>query len=85
MNATEWNHNWTSKKHRAMATELIYSRERLGALRYELLSVFRIMNRVEYQLTENEYWNWVSDKKIQCDALEADEFCDKITKEINQE
>jgi hypothetical protein len=68
-----------------MATELIYSRERLGALRYELLSVFRIMNRVEYQLTENEYWNWVSDKKIQCDALEADEFCDKITKEINQE
>ncbi|KAG2216022.1 hypothetical protein INT46_007082 [Mucor plumbeus] len=63
---TEYNYRWISKQHRLMAAELGYSRERLGALRYELLSTFRILNRVEYQLLETEYLNWVSDKQLDC-------------------
>lgn len=62
----EWKDPWYSKIHRSLADELSYSRERLGAIRYELLSSFRILNKVEYQLVENEYWNWVADQKLKC-------------------
>lgn len=70
---TQYNYAWSSKQHRWMAAELSYSRERLGAIRYELLSTFRVLNRVEYQLLETEYWNWISDRRLgctdDCDAL----------------
>lgn len=62
----QWKEPWYSKIHRSLADELSYSRERLGAIRYELLSSFRILNKVEYQLLENEYWNWVADQKLKC-------------------
>lgn len=75
---TEYNYQWTSKQHRLMAAELGYSRERLGALRYELLSTFRILNRVEYQLLETEYWNWISDKQLDCT-----DDCEALLKEIS--
>ena len=75
---TEYNYRWISKQHRLMAAELGYSRERLGALRYELLSTFRILNRVEYQLLETEYLNWVSDKQLDCK-----DDCEALLKEIS--
>lgn len=62
----QWEYQWFSKHHRIMAEEFGYSRERVGVIRYELLSAFRILNKVEYQLLENEYWNWLSDNKLKC-------------------
>lgn len=78
---TQWKYPWFSKLHRDMADELGYSRERLGAIRYELLSSFRILNRVEYQLLEIEYWNWLSDQKLMCSNYDKSPVC----KEIDQE
>ncbi|KAI8643269.1 hypothetical protein BD408DRAFT_431652 [Parasitella parasitica] len=75
---TQYNYHWTSRQHRLMAAELGYSRERLGAIRYELLSTFRMLNRVEYQLLETEYWNWISDKQLDCT-----EDCEALLKEIS--
>jgi hypothetical protein len=76
---TQYKYQWTSKQHRHMAMELGYSRERLGAIRYELLSTFRILNRVEYQLLENEYWNWIHDKKLTC---QKENLCEALENEI---
>lgn len=78
----QWKHAWFDKLHRNMAQELGYSRERLGAIRYELLSTFRMLNRVEYQLLEIEYWNWLSDQKLMC--LNQDNklaICEVLNKE----
>ncbi|CAO0795768.1 unnamed protein product [Mucor circinelloides] len=75
---THYNYAWSSKQHRLMAAELGYSRERLGAIRYELLSIFRVLNQVEYQLLETEYWNWISDRQLNCR-----EDCDALLKEIS--
>lgn len=77
---TQYNYQWSSKQHRHMAMELSYSRERLGAIRYELLSIFRILNRVEYQLLENEYWNWILDKQLNC---QKENLCKALENEIN--
>ncbi|KAF1805942.1 hypothetical protein FB192DRAFT_1365244 [Mucor lusitanicus] len=75
---THYNYAWSSKQHRWMAAELSYSRERLGAIRYELLSTFRVLNRVEYQLLETEYWNWISDRQLDCK-----EDCDALLNEMS--
>lgn len=78
----QWKYPWFSKLHRDMAEELGYSRERLGAIRYELLSTFRILNRVEYQLLEIEYWNWLSDQKLMCTSNhDKSAVCEEIDKE----
>lgn len=79
--AQQWKYPWFSKLHRDMADELGYSRERLGAIRYELLSTFRILNRVEYQLLEIEYWNWLSDQKLMCSNQGESSVCKEIAKE----
>ncbi|KAK4513061.1 Glutaredoxin [Mucor velutinosus] len=75
---THYNYAWSSKQHRWMAAELGYSRERLGAIRYELLSTFRVLNQVEYQLLETEYWNWISDRQLDCT-----DDCDALLKEMS--
>lgn len=79
----QWKDPWYSKVHRSMADELSYSRERIGAIRYELLSTFRILNKVEYQLLENEYWNWVADQKLRCRKNKklSKELCKIVEKE----
>ncbi|GAN05638.1 hypothetical protein MAM1_0097d05110 [Mucor ambiguus] len=75
---THYNYAWSSKQHRWMAAELGYSRERLGAIRYELLSTFRVLNQVEYQLLETEYWNWISDRQLDCT-----DDCDALLNELS--
>ncbi|KAG2233388.1 hypothetical protein INT48_000391 [Thamnidium elegans] len=78
----QWKYTWFDKLHRNMADELGYSRERLGAIRYELLSTFRILNSVEYQLLEIEYWNWLSDQKLKClNGKNMVSVCEVVNKE----
>ena len=79
----QWRNPWFSKEHRYIAQDLGFSRERLGAIRYELLSTFRILNRVEYQLVENEYWNWLADQKLQCrkNKIVSKELCQAFEQE----
>ncbi|KAI8053147.1 uncharacterized protein B0P05DRAFT_561784 [Gilbertella persicaria] len=72
-------YQWTSKQHRTMAAEIDIMKERLGVLRYELLSNFRILNLIECQLLENEYYNWVSDKMLHC---QEDGLCQLLEDEL---
>lgn len=78
LNVIDWKYKWNTREHKKVAVELSYSRERVGRLRYEILSLLRILNRVEYQLLENEYFNWLWDKKVNCEK----NVCELIDQEI---
>ncbi|KAI7865519.1 hypothetical protein BDF14DRAFT_1883469 [Spinellus fusiger] len=78
-----WNYTWFSTRHRHMAVELIYTRERLGAMRYELLAAFRMLNSIEQHIVESEYQNWLLDGYLRCeDGVYDLEGCDGIRKEL---
>ncbi|KAI8364665.1 uncharacterized protein BYT42DRAFT_589984 [Radiomyces spectabilis] len=82
----ESNYSWYSGQHRLMAAELRYTRERLGALRYELLAAFRMLNGMERRALESEYWNWLLDENIRCqqnDTLKRKTPCEEVQKEIS--
>ncbi|KAI8367897.1 hypothetical protein EDC96DRAFT_506449 [Choanephora cucurbitarum] len=70
---------WSSRQHRIMAAEISIMKEKLGVLRFELLSNFRILNLIEHQLLENEYHNWVADQLLDC---KEDAVCHLLRKEI---
>ncbi|KAI8342234.1 hypothetical protein BD560DRAFT_359388 [Blakeslea trispora] len=71
---------WSSKQHRRMAAEISIMKEKLGVLRFELLSSFRVLNLIEHQLLENEYHNWVADQLIDC---KEDDVCKLLKHEID--
>ncbi|KAG0165898.1 SNF1-interacting protein [Apophysomyces sp. BC1015] len=82
VDAMHINHKWFSARHRRMAGELSYTRERLGAMRYELLSAFHMLNGVEHRLLESEYWNWLLDENLRCKTEYLTEGCDEVLQEI---
>lgn len=49
-----------------MGAELKYTRERLGTLRYEVLTAFQLLNAMDRRILENEYWNWLIDEQLRC-------------------
>ncbi|KAI9468461.1 MAG: hypothetical protein EXX96DRAFT_513009 [Benjaminiella poitrasii] len=55
--------DWVTKEHAWVAAELSYAKQRLGAIRYELLSAWKIMNGVERELLEAERENWLTDQR----------------------
>ncbi|KAI8069220.1 hypothetical protein BC940DRAFT_298190 [Gongronella butleri] len=61
-----WKYQWMHVRHRLMAAELVYTREQLAALRYELLTSFRMLNTMDQRVLESEYWNWLLDQRIRC-------------------
>lgn len=44
-----------------------YTREQIAALRYELLTAFKLLNNMEQRLIQSEYWNWLLDQKLKCE------------------
>ncbi|KAI9019344.1 hypothetical protein CLU79DRAFT_758381 [Phycomyces nitens] len=80
-----WKYTWFSPRHRRMAAELTYTRERLGALRYELLAAFRMLNSIEQHIVESEYWNWLLDRNLQCESgtERGLDGCEEVRKELS--
>lgn len=46
--------------------DLLFSRERLAILRHDTLVIFQLLNQVDFQLSENEYVNWLLDGRLEC-------------------
>lgn len=65
-NSVGWKHTWFSARHQLMGAELKYTRERLGTLRYEVLTAFQLLNAMDRRILENEYWNWLIDEQLRC-------------------
>lgn len=76
-------YTWFDARHRLMATEMTYTRHKLGTLRLELLNAFGVLNAMERRVIENEYWNWLSDERLRC--LDAPGQGDMDCKEVEQE
>ncbi|CAO3668979.1 unnamed protein product [Rhizopus stolonifer] len=49
MNLIDWKYTWRDRQHKSIAFELGYSRERIGTLRYKVLSILRVLNHLEGQ------------------------------------
>ncbi|ORX60370.1 hypothetical protein DM01DRAFT_1300121 [Hesseltinella vesiculosa] len=85
-----WKYHWVNVRHRLMAAELIYTREQLAALRYELLTSFRLLNTMDQRLLESEYWNWLLDQRVRCFADTEDQLhstkqlCQEVQVELDQ-
>ncbi|KAI7870123.1 hypothetical protein BDF14DRAFT_144215 [Spinellus fusiger] len=59
-------YRWFSGKHYSMAMDIDSSRERVAVIRHDLLVTFKILNKVDTQLLENEYMNWLQDNQQKC-------------------
>jgi hypothetical protein len=63
------------------SVDLLFSRERLAILRHDTLVIFRLLNQVDAQLSENDYVNWLLDGRLECHAgvtLENAAKCEAI-------
>lgn len=60
--------NWFTSYHRHFAYELLFTRERIGLLRYDIMVVFQTLNNIERRLLETEYVNWLLDGQLRCAA-----------------
>lgn len=60
------NRHWYSGDHYRLAVDLDISRERIAMLRHDMLIIFQVLNKVDSQLVENEYMNWLLDTRLKC-------------------
>lgn len=60
------NRSWYSVDHYRLAVDLDISRERIAMLRHDMLIIFQVLNKVDSQLVENEYMNWLLDTRLKC-------------------
>lgn len=80
-----YKHNWYSARHRQLATDLLFSRERVAMLRHDALVLFQLVNEVDAQLLENEYTNWLMDIHLQCLSPEFDNnemHCNDVKRQL---
>ncbi|KAI9025139.1 hypothetical protein CLU79DRAFT_833800 [Phycomyces nitens] len=79
-------HQWFSGKNYKMAIELDSSRERIAIMRHDLLTIFRMLNKVDTQLLENEYMNWLKDNRQKCKEYSSNVYdlvqCDRIDAQL---
>lgn len=57
---------WHSVDHYRLAADLELSRERIAMLRHDMLTIFQVLNRVDSQLIESEFMNWLLDARLKC-------------------
>ena len=60
------NQTWYNVDHYRLAMDLDVSRERIAVLRHDMLVTFQVLNKVDAQLIENEYTNWLLDARLKC-------------------
>ncbi|KAF7724746.1 SNF1-interacting protein [Apophysomyces ossiformis] len=77
----EQQHNWYNMKHYKLATDLDISRERVAMLRHEMLTIFQLLNKVDGQLLENEYMNWLLDNRLKC-SEQDNAICDEVNEQL---
>ncbi|KAL0086490.1 hypothetical protein J3Q64DRAFT_1639096 [Phycomyces blakesleeanus] len=79
-------HQWFSGKNYKMAIELDSSRERIAVMRHDVLTIFRMLNKVDTQLLENEYMNWLMDNRQKCKKQSSNAYdlvqCDHIDAQL---
>ncbi|KAL9545535.1 hypothetical protein MBANPS3_007111 [Mucor bainieri] len=58
--------HWYDVEHYRLAVDLDMSRDRIAMLRHDMLTIFQVLNRLDTQLVENEYTNWLLDTRLKC-------------------
>ncbi|KAG2234954.1 hypothetical protein INT48_005108 [Thamnidium elegans] len=61
-----YNSHWYSVEHYRLAIDLDISRERIAMLRHDMLVIFQVLNKIDSQLVESEYTNWLLDTRLKC-------------------
>ena len=58
--------HWYDVEHYRLAVDLDISRDRIAMLRHDMLTIFQVLNKLDAQLVENEYTNWLLDTRLKC-------------------
>ncbi|KAJ2964425.1 hypothetical protein NQZ79_g644 [Umbelopsis isabellina] len=79
---------WFASYHRHFAYELLFTRERIGLLRYDVMVMFQSLNNIEKRILETEYVNWLLDGKLRCAAGETQDdnsiSCQTVEDQLSQ-
>ncbi|KAI9260525.1 hypothetical protein BDA99DRAFT_560606 [Phascolomyces articulosus] len=59
-------YRWSLDRYRQIAFDLDTSRDRIAILRHDLLMMFKLLNKVDLDLRESQYMNWLLDSRNQC-------------------
>ncbi|CDH50646.1 transcription factor [Lichtheimia corymbifera JMRC:FSU:9682] len=59
-------YKWSSPRYLQAAIDLDLSRDRLASLRHDLLMIFKTLNKMDLDLRESEYVNWLLDSRVHC-------------------
>ena len=62
----EGGYRWSMDRYRQIAFDLDTSRDRIAILRHDLLMIFKLLNKVDMDLRESQYMNWLLDGRKQC-------------------
>ncbi|KAI8139083.1 hypothetical protein BJV82DRAFT_628160 [Fennellomyces sp. T-0311] len=66
-------YRWSSDRYRQAAFDLDTNRDRLAILRHDLLMIFRLLNKVDTDLRESQYMNWLLDSRARCHTNKLDQ------------
>ncbi|KAL7317917.1 SNF1-interacting protein [Mucor circinelloides] len=58
--------HWYNVENYRLAVDLDMSRDRIAILRHDMLTIFQVLNKLDTQLVENEYTNWLLDTRLKC-------------------
>lgn len=58
--------HWYAVEHYRLAVDLDMSRDRIAMLRHDMLTIFQVLNKLDTQLVENEFMNWLLDTRLKC-------------------
>lgn len=59
-------YRWQSLQRHQYASDLDVSRDRLAVMRQDILMLFKLLNKMDAQLRESEYMNWLLDNRARC-------------------
>ncbi|OLL23548.1 putative PH domain-containing protein [Neolecta irregularis DAH-3] len=62
---------------RRMATQILQSRQRLGALRHDVLVSLRMIAGIEKTLIKAEWENWLKEESLKCEQVSGDSLYNK--------
>lgn len=59
----------TSSTSKATARQLRRTRQRLGSYRHDLLVAMRVVNKIEKEMIQSEWENWLADENLRCEQV----------------
>ncbi|KAI8987418.1 hypothetical protein BDF20DRAFT_910043 [Mycotypha africana] len=78
-------HRWYYSGHHQFATDILFSRQRLAMVRYDMLVLFQLLNDLDVQLLQDEYVNWLMDRRMFCRDPDTDfvkSHCDDVRRQL---